>query len=82
MPVLSLAPEVEMDEERDARWQAILEAQAEIVDQPVSTGPAGGSAGRARTRGRSSSKSIQFNEALSGLGSWSTVQHTERRLSA
>ena len=78
MPVLSLAPEVEMDEERDARWQAIMEAQAEIVDQQQSENPAG----RARSRGRGSSKTVQFDEALSGLGSWSTVQHTERRLSA
>ena len=67
-----------MDEERDARWQAILDVQAEIVDQPVSASPGE----RARSRGRASSKTIQFNEALSGLGSWSSVQPTERRLSA
>ncbi len=67
-----------MDEERDARWQAIMEAQAEIADQPQSENPAG----PARSRGRGSSKTVQFNEALSGLGSWSSVQHTGRRLSA
>jgi hypothetical protein len=67
-----------MDEERDARWQAIMEAQSEIVDEPAPVD----SAQRGRSRGRGSSKSMRFNEALSGLGSWSTVQHTDRRLSA
>ena len=66
------------DEERDARWQAILDAQSEIIDEPTPLNPGR----RSRSSGGSSSKSIRFNEALSGLGSWSSVEHTNRRMSA
>jgi hypothetical protein len=64
--------------EEDARWQAILDAQAEIVSQPVPLHPAReGRANRRPTR-----KSEQFNEALSELGSWSTLDQPHRRMSA
>jgi len=66
------------DEERDARWQSILEARAEIADDPVSLE----SARQRRARRGGSSKPVLFDEALSGLGSWSSVEHTSRRLSA
>lgn len=66
------------DEDRDARWQAILEAQAEIIAEPVPLD----SARSGRSNHRSSSKSARFDEALSGLGSWSSVQPTDRRMSA
>jgi hypothetical protein len=64
--------------EEDARWQAILDAQAEIVSQPVPLHPAReGGASRRPTR-----KSAQFDEALSDLGSWSTLDQPRRRMSA
>jgi hypothetical protein len=74
-----MSMEVEMnEEERNARWQAIMDAQAEIVSEPVPLRPAR-EGEPARTRDR---KSQQFNEALSGLGSWSSVEPSRRRLSA
>jgi hypothetical protein len=67
-----------MNEDENARWQAILDAQAEIVSQPVPLRPA--REGRSdRGAGR---KSQQFNEALSGLGSWSSVERPRRGLQA
>ncbi len=67
------------DEERDARWQEIVEARSDFSeDQPAELRAVGGKGARRRT----SSKSEQFNEALSGLTSWSTVEGSRRRLSA
>ena len=64
--------------DQDARWQAILEAQAEIVSQPVPLHPAR----RAEGTRRPTRKSQQFDDALSDLGSWSSVETPRRRMSA
>jgi hypothetical protein len=66
------------DEERDARWQDIVDARIDFSDEPGQLQAVDGK----RTRRRTSSKSEQFNEALSGLTSWSTVEPSRRRLSA
>lgn len=66
------------EEQRDERWQEILEAQADFVDQPEPLHVVG----KDGARRRASSKSEQFNEALSALGSWSSVEQPRRRLSA
>jgi hypothetical protein len=66
------------EEERDVRWQAIMEARAEIAEDPVPLHP-DGARGAGRRSGR---KSQRFNEALSDLGSWSSVEASRRRLSA
>ena len=67
-----------MNEEENARWQAILDAQAEIVSEPVPLHPSReGMSGRGAGR-----KSQQFNEALSALGSWSSVERPRRGLQA
>jgi hypothetical protein len=66
------------DEERDARWQDIVDARIDFSDEPAQLQAVDGK----RTRRRTSSKSEQFNEALSGLTSWSTVEPSRRRLSA
>jgi hypothetical protein len=67
------------DEERDARWQDIVDARIDFADgEPTELRAVGGNGARRRT----SSKSEQFNEALSGLTSWSTVESSRRRLSA
>jgi hypothetical protein len=67
-----------MDEERDARWQEILEAQSEIVDEPVPLHRAR----EDRAARPAERKSQRFAEALSDLGSWSSVEAPKRRLSA
>jgi hypothetical protein len=67
-----------MHEERDARWQEIMEARVDFADEPAPLRPVGRN-GPERRRG---SKSEQFNEALSDLGSWSSVEQSRRRLSA
>jgi hypothetical protein len=64
--------------DQDARWQAILEAQAEIVREAVPLHPAS----RAEGARRPTSKSQQFDDALSDLGSWSSVDTPRRRMSA
>jgi hypothetical protein len=64
-------------DERNARWQQILEARADFADQP-GLRPVGRNGGR----GRGSRTAAQFNEALSGLGSWSSIQPRRRRMSA
>ena len=66
------------DEERDARWQEIVDARIDFTDESATLRAVGGKGARRRA----SSKSEQFNEALSGLGSWSTVEGGRRRLSA
>ena len=66
------------DEERDARWQDIVDARIDFADEPAELQAVDGK----QTRRRTSSKSEQFNEALSGLTSWSTVEGSRRRLSA
>lgn len=66
------------EEEQDARWQEILDARADLADEPV---PLRG-VGRDGEPRRGSRKSAQFNEALSGLGSWSSVDQPRRRMSA
>jgi hypothetical protein len=66
------------DEERDARWQDIVDARIDFSDESGQLQAVDGK----RTRRRTSSKSEQFNEALSGLTSWSTVESSRRRLSA
>jgi hypothetical protein len=65
------------DEERDARWQEIMEARVDFTEEPASLRAVGGNS----TRRRTSSKSELFNEALSSLGDWSTVE-PRRRMSA
>jgi hypothetical protein len=66
------------EDEQNARWQKILDAQAEIVGEPVPLHPAREDRS-GRTPGR---KSQQFNEALADLSSWSSVERPRRRLSA
>jgi hypothetical protein len=61
--------------DEDARWQAILEAQAEIVSQPVPLHPARRGEGSRRT----TRKSRRFDDALSDLGSWSSIEGPRRR---
>ncbi len=68
-----------MDEERDARWQEIMDAQVDFADQPAQLHEVGQGSPPRRRSGR---KSEQFNEALSGLGSWSSLDEPRRRLSA
>jgi hypothetical protein len=68
-----------MDEERDARWQEIMDAQADFADQPAQMHAVEQGSPPRRRVGR---KSEQFNEALSGLGSWSSLDEPRRRLSA
>ena len=68
------------DDERDARWQEILDAQADFVDEPAPLRPVRD--GDAPRRPRRDRKSQRFDEALSGLGSWSTLEGSRRRLSA
>lgn len=65
------------EEERDARWQAIMEARAEVAEDPVPLHPSG-----RRGASRRAGKSELFDEALSDLGSWSSVEASRRRLSA
>lgn len=67
------------EEEKDARWQEIIDARQDFGDEPVPHLRAVGSSGTSR---RTSSKTEQFNEALSGLTSWSTVESSRRRMSA
>jgi hypothetical protein len=69
-----------MDEERDTRWQEIMDAQADFADQPAQLREAG--LDRPPRRRRGDRKSEQFNEALSDLGSWSSLDEPRRRLSA
>jgi hypothetical protein len=66
------------DEQRDARWQDIVDARIDFADEPAELQAVDGK----RTRRRTSSKTQEFNEALSGLTSWSTVEPSRRRLSA
>jgi hypothetical protein len=67
------------EEEKDARWQEIVDARVDFGDESAPQLRAVGSDAPPR---RASSKSEQFNEALSGLGSWSTVESPRRRMSA
>jgi hypothetical protein len=67
------------EEDREARWQEIMEAQADFVDEPPSQVERIGQSDRRR---RSALKARHFDEALSGLGSWSIVEAPRRRLSA
>jgi hypothetical protein len=65
------------DEERDVRWQEIMDAQADFVEEPTPLHQ--GQRSREQRRDR---KSQQFDEALSGFSSWSSVEPKRRRLSA
>ena len=67
------------DEERDTRWQEIIDAQADFADQPAQLRAVGQ---ESPPRRRGDRKSEQFNEALSDLGSWSSLDEPRRRLSA
>ena len=68
------------EEQQDARWQDIMEAREDFADEPAPLRPVGRD-GEERPR-RGSRKSAQFNEALSDLGSWSTLDQPRRRMSA
>lgn len=68
-----------MDEERDARWQEIMDAQADFAVQPAQMHEVERGS---PPRRRGDRKSELFNEALSGLGSWSSLDEPRRRLSA
>jgi hypothetical protein len=67
------------DEERDTRWQEIIDAQADFADQPAQLRAVGH---ESPPRRRGDRKSQQFNEALSDLGSWSSLDEPRRRMSA
>jgi hypothetical protein len=78
MPFVTRTTEADMsDEERDARWQEIMDAQADFVQEPV---PLRGTERSGPQR--RNSKSRQFDEALSSFSSWSSVEPRRRRLSA
>jgi hypothetical protein len=66
--------------DRDARWQALLAAQAEVAQDD---GQATGASGRGTSRRRHPSRrAARFDEALSGWAGWSEVEAPDRRLSA
>jgi hypothetical protein len=65
------------DEERDARWQEIMDAQTDFVEEPTQLDRAR----RTREHARDS-KAQQFDEALSGFSGWSSAEPRRRRLSA
>jgi hypothetical protein len=67
------------EEEKDARWQEIVDARVDFGDESA---PELRAVGSSATPRRASSKSEEFNEALSDLGSWSTVESSRRRMSA
>jgi hypothetical protein len=91
MPFVTGVTEVDMNEEHDTRWQEILDARGDLDDEPAPIRPdlddepapirPVGRDGDQRQR-RGSRKSAQFNEALSDLGSWSSVDQPRRRMSA
>ena len=68
-----------MSEERDARWQEIIDAQADFSNEPPSQVER---IGQSDERQRSRRKARHFDEALSDLGSWSIAEAPRRRLSA
>lgn len=70
------------DEAQDARWQQILEAREELADEPEGGPIPLREVGSDRPARRTSRKGAQFDEALSGLGSWSSISEPRRRLSA
>jgi hypothetical protein len=80
MPFVTGVTEVDMNEEHDARWRKILDARGDLEDEPAQLRPAGRDGVQGQRRG--SRKSAQFNEALSDLGSWSSVDQPRRRMSA
>jgi hypothetical protein len=69
-----------LSEQEDARWQDIMEARVDFDDDPVPLRSVGGN--EVRRQRSSSRKSARFNEALSDLGSWSSVESSRRRMSA
>jgi hypothetical protein len=69
-----------MNEEHDARWLDIMEAREDFADEAAPLRPVSRDGVERQRRG--SRKSAQFNEALSGLGSWSTLDQPRRRMSA
>ena len=68
-----------MDEERDTRWQEIMDAQADFGEQPAQLREVGQDNAPRRRMAR---KSQEFDQALSDLGSWSTLDQPRRRMSA
>jgi hypothetical protein len=70
-----------MSEEQDARWRQIIDARADFGDETDAVIPLH-DAGRQDTPRRRSSKTAEFDEALSGFSSWSSVEPRRRRLSA
>jgi hypothetical protein len=71
---------VDVNEEHDARWQDIMEAREDFADEPAPLRSVDREGTKRQRRG--SRKSAQFNEALSGLGSWSSLDQPRRRMSA
>jgi hypothetical protein len=69
-----------LSEQEDARWQDIMEARVDFDDEPVPLRPVGRDGTPRRRSG--SRKSAMFNDALSDLGSWSSVEGSRRRMSA
>lgn len=65
------------DEERDARWQEIMDAREDFVEEPSQLDRAR----RSREHVRDS-KAQQFDEALSSFSGWSSAERPPRRLSA
>lgn len=72
-----------MSEEQDARWQQIVDARVDFGDEAPGDGVIPLRAGERSRESRSSDrKAAQFNEALSGFSSWSSVEPRRRRMSA
>ena len=73
-----------MSEEQDARWQQIVDARVDFGDETPLDDDAVPlrAAERSRESRSSARKAAQFNEALLGFSSWSSVEPRRRRLSA
>ncbi len=79
-----------MSEEQDARWQQIVDARVDFGDEAPGSRPAPydddvvpiRAAERSRASRSSARKAAQFNEALSGFSTWSSVEPRRRRMSA
>jgi hypothetical protein len=70
-----------MSEDQDARWQQIIDARVDFGDGVSDDDVVPLRAGEQK-RSRSDRKAAQFDEALSGFSSWSSVERPRRRLSA
>jgi hypothetical protein len=71
-----------MSEDQDARWQQIIDARVDFGDEGTSDDVVPLRPAEGRPARRADRKAAQFDEALSGFSSWSSVERPRRRLSA